>query len=84
MSQYLRQEGLETPLAQYRAVEAWPKVVGSPFDKLTEQVSIHGQTLYVRITSAAARHELMMRRQALLDKLNAAAGAVILYDIRFS
>lgn len=82
LSQYLRQEGLETPLAEYRAVEAWSQVVGEPYASLTEEVVLRGQTLYVRIRSAAARQELLMKRGYVLQKLNEAAGAHILYDLR--
>ncbi len=84
LSQFLRQEGLETPLAEHRAIAAWPEVAGEAVAAVTEHVEIHGQTMLVRLTSPVVRHELMMRRDILLKKLNEAAGATILYELRLA
>ncbi|MBP3228258.1 MAG: DUF721 domain-containing protein [Bacteroidaceae bacterium] len=84
LSQYLRQEGLETPLAEHRAIEAWPQVAGEAAAAVTESVALRGQTLWVKLTSPIVRQELLMRRDALAAALNKAAGMHLIYEIRLA
>ncbi|MGL5272688.1 MAG: DUF721 domain-containing protein, partial [Phocaeicola sp.] len=54
----LRQEGLETPLNEYRLVQAWKDVVGDAISKYTTNMYIKNQMLYVHLSSSVLRHEL--------------------------
>ncbi|MBQ8047125.1 MAG: DUF721 domain-containing protein [Prevotella sp.] len=83
LSQFLRQEGLETPLCQHRLVEAWGNVAGSMVEQYTEEKFIKNQTLYVKVTSPALRQDLSMMRADLVKRLNQKAGAQVIVDIRF-
>ena len=49
--QYLRQEGLETPLNEVRMVEAWAEVMGQAVARYTGDVFVKNQVLYVRLKS---------------------------------
>ncbi|MBQ1909309.1 MAG: DUF721 domain-containing protein, partial [Bacteroidaceae bacterium] len=40
LQQYLRLEGLETPLQEYRVVQAWPQVAGEAISRYTGQVFV--------------------------------------------
>ena len=82
LSRFLRQEGLETPLAQHRAIEAWPEVVGQAAAAVTESVDVRGQTMLVRLLSPIVRHELLMRRDEIIRQLNAKAGMNLIYELR--
>ncbi len=83
LSQYMREVGIETPLAEYRAVQAWPKIAGKAVAARTLDVSLHHQTLYVKLLSPALRNELAMRRASLVSQLNEAAGMQVVFDIHF-
>lgn len=79
---YLRQEGLETPLLQHRLTTiAWPAVVGDYIANHTEKITIYNQTLYVQISSAAARQEIVLQRSDLVTKLNNYVDAYIISNI---
>ncbi|MBR6287058.1 MAG: DUF721 domain-containing protein [Bacteroidaceae bacterium] len=85
LQQYLRMEGLETPLNEFRLVnEAWPEVVGHGVARYTTNIEIHNQTLFVRMTSPALRQNLSMMRSQLIKKLNAYVGAQVIVNIVFS
>ncbi len=84
LAQYLRTEGLETPLAQRRAEDAWPHIVGQQAAGCTEHVAVHGQTMVVRLSSPIVRHELFMRREEIIEKLNTAAGRQIIYNLHLT
>ena len=47
--QFLRSEGLETPLNQYRLIVAWKDVLGQGIGKYTGEMFIKNQTLHVQI-----------------------------------
>lgn len=79
LGNWLQQEGLATPLAEYRALRSWPEVSGA--EAFTREVRIYNQTFFVTLTSAAARANLSLRKTALIRALNAAAGAHVVADI---
>jgi predicted nucleic acid-binding Zn ribbon protein len=80
--QFLRANGLETPLLQRRLIASWPEVVGENVAKYTGNIFISNQTLMVKINNAALKAELSMMRTQLTEKLNAYVGARLIYDIR--
>lgn len=82
--QALREQGLETPLQQKRLVEAWPLVAGPLIARYTLNVSIYNQTLYVRLSNAALRADLSMRRTEFVQRLNAVVGEQVIVDVRFA
>lgn len=80
---FLRQESLESPLNEQRLINAWPEVLGPVFASYTREIYIKNQVLYVHLTSAALRQELMMGRELLVRRLNAHVGAQVITDIVF-
>lgn len=83
LQRFLREQGLETPLNEYRAVKVWPDVAGPAVARLTGDVSFRGGTLYVKITRPALRQDLTMGRSQLIRKVNEAVGAQVVQNIVF-
>ena len=83
LQNFLREEGLETPLNEYRAVKVWPEVAGSAVARLTGDVSFREGTLYVKITRPALRQDLTMGRSQIIQKVNEAVGAQVVQNIVF-
>ncbi|MBO6077463.1 MAG: DUF721 domain-containing protein [Bacteroidaceae bacterium] len=79
--QYLREYGLETPLNEHRLIQAWGTLLGPAVSKYTKDLKIYNQVLFVTISSAALRNELMMRRTELVSRLNAHVGAQVITQI---
>ena len=80
---FLRQQGLESPLNEYRLVQAWGDVVGPAMARYTSNLYIKNQTLHVHLNSAVLRQELMMARELLVKNLNRQVGAQVIVDIHF-
>jgi predicted nucleic acid-binding Zn ribbon protein len=80
---FLRQEGLETPLNEKRLIDSWAEVMGPAIASLSKPQFIKNQVLYVEVTSAPLRQQLMMGRQQLVIKLNQHVGAQIITNIVF-
>lgn len=80
---FLRQESLESPLNEQRLINAWPEVLGPVIASYTSGLYIRNQVLYVHLTSAALRQELMMGRDLLVRNLNRHVGAQVINNIVF-
>ena len=78
-----REDGLETPLNEYRLIAAWPKILGPSVQAYTKDLHIYNQKLYVSVTSSVLRQELMMNRKSLVYKLNEFVKAQVITDIVF-
>ena len=83
LRQFLRQQGLETPLNEYRLVDAWEDVVGPVIARYTTNLFIKNQVLYVSLSSSVIRQELMMGREMLIRNLNAQVGSQVIVNIVF-
>lgn len=82
LMKFLRDEGLETPLQQKRLIDAWETVAGPLVARYTAKKFIKNQTLMVKITNPALRHDLSMMRTQLVRRLNEQVGAVIITEIK--
>ena len=78
-----REEGLETPLNEFRLINAWPKVLGQSVCAYTKDLKIYNQVLFVTVTSSVLRQELLMNRKSLVARLNAEVNAQVITDIVF-
>ena len=78
---FLRQESLESPLNERRLINAWAEVLGPTIASYTSEIYIKNQTLYVHLTSAPLRQELMMGREMLVRTLNRHVGAQVIANI---
>lgn len=83
LAQWLRLNSIETPLAEYRLIKAWPEVVvdvlGDSFEerikKATGNIYINAQILHVALTSPVLRQQLRMQAPLLVARLNQASGS---------
>lgn len=80
---FFRQNGLESPLNEYRLVQAWNDVVGPVITRYTTNLYIKNQVLYVHLSSSVLREELMMGRDVLVRNLNQKVGAQVIVNIIF-
>ena len=78
---WLRQEGIETPLNEFRAKEAWYELMGPGITQHTPSVEVRGGVMYIQVTNAALRNELMMNRSALLARINKHVEAQVIQSI---
>ena len=83
LNQFLRQEGLESPLLQKRLIAAWDTVAGPAVARYTQEKFIKNQTLFVKIINPALRANLSMMQSDLTKKLNATVGSMVISEVRF-
>ena len=82
LNMYLRLEGLETPLLQKRAVDAWDTLMGPSIARYTGKKFIKNQTLFVQILNPALRQDLTMMRSRIVKRINETVGSQVIVDVR--
>lgn len=82
LQQFIRKEGLETPLLQKRIINSWEMVTGKVVADYTGEKFIKNQVLHVKITNPALRQDLSMMRSQLTKRLNEAVGSQVINDVR--
>ena len=79
----LETEHLDGKMNELRVAELWAEVVGPGVNRYTVNRFVKGGILYVRLSSAVLRNELMMGRSTLVKRLNDAVGSEVISDIVF-
>lgn len=84
MVDVLRENGLEKPILEHQMVALWPQVMGPTVARMTRSVEVEDGLLRVKLNNAALRAQLFECRFELVKRLNEAAGAVVLRDVRLN
>lgn len=83
MEDYIREMNLGEKLREVRLVNSWEETVGKAIASRTKKIFIKDRVLHVYLSSSVVRSELLMLRQALMEKLNEKAGGEVIKDIVF-
>lgn len=75
--------GIRTQINEARIIETWAALAGPQINRVTSSVWMKGTTLFVKITSAAWRQELHMRRREWRQRLNDKLGEELVGEIVF-
>jgi len=85
-------EGLEALVKAYRlrgklnevtVVASWEKVMGKAVALKTQEVYVNQGRLFVRLTSAPLKHELVMAKTRVAELINAEVGEVVVKEVIF-
>lgn len=82
IADFLRGTEAETTLLERKIPQLWTEVLGSVVTQFTGNIEVKNGTLFVHIHSAALRQQLFEQRHTIIQKLNEAANANVLKDIR--
>jgi len=64
-------------------VAAWPELVGKSVANRTKELFIRDKKLFLRIESSVIKHQLMLMRSQIIDKINAEAKGILVEEIIF-
>jgi predicted nucleic acid-binding Zn ribbon protein len=80
---YTREMNLDGKLNEAGVINSWGEIVGKAISSRTSKMYIKDHVLFVHLNSSVVRNELLMLRQAILEKLNGKAGTEVIKDIVF-
>ena len=85
-------EGLEALVRAYRlqgklnevtVVSSWERLMGKAVALKTQEVYVNKGRLFVRLTSAPLKHELLMAKSQVADLINAEVGEKVISEVIF-
>jgi hypothetical protein len=79
----IRYLGIGRKLKDYEVLEVWPDIVGEQISKVTTPLRIEHGKLFVHVTQAVWRNELVFLKSALIEKINTMMHQEIVNDIIF-
>jgi predicted nucleic acid-binding Zn ribbon protein len=80
---YLHKAGLAKGVAQNKAIQVWPEVVGKVVAENAKAESAEHSVLIVRTSTPTWRQELQFKKEEILKKLNNRVGKNTIKDIQF-
>ena len=83
IAQFISEKNIGQKLDETQIMRLWPKIAGETVNAYTQSMYVHNRTLYVRLSSAVLRNELMMLRSELLNRLNSEIGHPVIDNIIF-
>ena len=84
VSLFLRENNLEQGLQERHVDEYWKVAVGNMVMPYTKSIELRNSILYVKITNAALRNELFIRRYDIVKRINEQAGHRIVNELHLT
>jgi predicted nucleic acid-binding Zn ribbon protein len=79
--EFLKEMHIDQKLKEVGIVSQWEKLMGKTVAVRTSQIYIRNHILYIHVTSSVLKNELLMMRQAIIEKINEEAGEKIVEQI---
>lgn len=79
--EYLKEMNIDQKLKEVGIVSQWEKLMGKTVAVRTSQIYIRNRILYIHVTSSVLKNELLMMRQAIIEKINEEAGERVVEQI---
>lgn len=81
INETLRRDGLDTAMAEQRALYMWPEIVGPGVNRHTTRRYVDKGVMHVYISSSVLKNELSFHISSLVKLLNRAAGSNVITQI---
>lgn len=77
------QQALNKKLLETRLIQSWTEIVGPGIANYTTKLEVKNKKLHVTLSSSLLRHDLTMKKQLLIQKINDFLQTELINDIRF-
>lgn len=72
---------LKGKVYEAQIVQAWARIVGTQIEKQTYNIYLKNNKLFIKIGSAAIKHELSYARTKIRDRVNEELGANVVEEV---
>ena len=83
IAQFIAANDMGQKLDETQLILLWPKIAGETVNAYTQSLQVRNRTLYVHLSSAVLRNELMMLRNELLRRYTEEFGHPVIDNIVF-
>ncbi|MDP4212644.1 MAG: DUF721 domain-containing protein [Bacteroidota bacterium] len=81
MRQFLNKSRLKGNVLALQITEIWEKIMGKTIARYTDQIEIHGHTLYIHTTVAPLKQELLYKKELIVARVNEALGEKLINEV---
>lgn len=74
---------LQGKLNEVTVVSSWERVMGRAVAQKTQEVYVSNSKLFVRLSSAPLKHELVMAKTRVVEMINAEVGEQVILEVIF-
>ncbi len=83
MNSFIEGGKLNKGFEKIRIEEAWGKLMGGGVVSYTEEVKLHKQTLFIKLSSSVLREELSYGKEKIIQMINEEMGKEVVKKIMF-
>lgn len=83
LADFRNSKALQKGFKKLEAAAVWKQVMGANVAALTEQVSLQGDVLHIKLQSSILREELRFGTAKIISEMNATLGAAVVQEIRW-
>ncbi len=74
INQLFKQEKLDVKISQFSVKNNWKDIVGEIIANSTTEIYFNESVIFISLTSAALKHDLSFKKEAVLDSINKYCG----------
>jgi hypothetical protein len=81
IKQFLSKSRLKGNVLALQITEIWEKIMGKTIARYTDQIEIHGHSLYIHTTVAPLKQELLYKKDLIMERVNEALGEKLIREV---
>jgi len=81
LKEFLKQSKLKTSIQALQIEEIWEQIMGKTISKYTDNIKIHGKTLYINTSVAPLKQELLFQKEKIIQLVNEALGELLIEEV---
>ncbi len=79
---FLKSENLEQTFQEKKLIQSWERLMGKTISSRTSKVQVRNKILYVQLTSAPLKQEMLNSKQKVMEIIEKEFGTGVVTDIR--
>lgn len=74
MNEFTQQKNIKKPLQEATVVNLWQPLMGDLINKYTEKIFVKNKVLFIQVSQAALKNELLYLQEQIIEKINKEIG----------
>ena len=83
IKRYLQAIGADNKIKEVQLKRNWEEIMGKNIAEQTEYIYIKKGVFHIKIRSSVVKHELLMMKSQIIERLNSDAGEILINDLVF-
>ncbi|MFN5069465.1 MAG: DUF721 domain-containing protein [Bacteroidota bacterium] len=81
LDQYMKRFGLQRKVEEIKLVQLWPEIAGEFIARNTSDLQVRDRRLIIRVNSSVIKHQLLISRDTIIQRVNQFMGQEYINDL---